>query len=103
MNFIFCMACYKMKNCYEGGKILCKSRGLVELPFFCFEMAEKKGTLLSPYSKVIWALENNGSEMMKRELKDYAGIEDAILDPILEKLAREDRIRITGDVISLNQ
>jgi len=101
MNFIFCMACYKMKNCYEEGKILCKSRGLVRLPFFCFEMAEKKGALLSPYSRVVWALENNGSEMMKRELKDYVEIEDAIFDPILKQLTKEGRIRITDEVISL--
>jgi hypothetical protein len=101
MNFRFCMGCYKVQDCYDDGKILCKSRGFVQLPFFCFEFAERNGSSLSPYEKIIWFLNDNGGSMERLTLKALTGISDNMLDPILGELATESKIKITGETISL--
>ncbi len=60
----------------------------------------------SPRDRVLWILANNGDIMERRRLRASTELRYAILNPILEELAREGRIRITagkqGDLVSLN-
>jgi len=55
----------------------------------------------SPRDRVLWILANSGSKMDRSRLRRCAGIKLADLNLILGELAREGRIRISGEVISL--
>jgi hypothetical protein len=59
----------------------------------------------SPRDRVLWILANNGGKMERSRLRARTGMRYALLNPILEELAREGRIKITkgkdGDLISL--
>ena len=59
----------------------------------------------SPRDRILWILVNNGGKMERSRLRASTGMRDALLNPILEELAREGMIRITigksGDLISL--
>jgi hypothetical protein len=59
----------------------------------------------SPRDRILWILANNGGKMERSRLRASTGMRYALLNPILEELAREGRIRITagkeGDFISL--
>ncbi len=59
----------------------------------------------SPRDRILWTLAAHGGKMERSRLRRCMGVEDALLNPILEELAREGRIRIaTGkdsDLISL--
>ena len=63
----------------------------------------------TPYSlcvtEILWILTNNDGKMGQSRLRAHTGMRYALLNPILEELAREGRIRIaTGkdsDLISL--
>jgi len=57
----------------------------------------------SPRDHILWILTNSGGKMDRSRLRRCAGIKLADLNLILSELAREGRIRITGEVISLNQ
>jgi hypothetical protein len=46
-------------------------------------------------------LSESGGKMVRSRLRRYAGMRYALLDPILEELAREGRIRIEGENITL--
>jgi hypothetical protein len=56
----------------------------------------------SPRDRVLWILANSGGKMERSRLRRCAGIKLADLNLILAELSREGRIRITGEVISLN-
>jgi hypothetical protein len=50
---------------------------------------------------ILWILKNSSGKMKRSELQQYAGLREKLLDRTLRELARENRIRITGEVISL--
>jgi hypothetical protein len=55
--------------------------------------------------RILWLLTNHGGKMERSRLRRRMGMRYAVLNPILDEMAREDRIRITagkdGDLISL--
>jgi len=51
--------------------------------------------------RVLWILANSGGRMERSRLRRCAGIKLADLNLILSELAREGRISITGEVVSL--
>jgi len=55
----------------------------------------------STRDRILWILSNSGEKMERSRLRRCAGIKLADLNLILGELAREGRIRITGEVISL--
>ena len=55
----------------------------------------------SPRDRILWILTNSGGKMDRSRLRRCAGMRLADLEPILGELAREGRIRITGEVVSL--
>ena len=55
----------------------------------------------SPRDRILWILSNSGGKMDRCRLRRCAGMKLADLNLILGELAREGRIRITGEVISL--
>jgi hypothetical protein len=55
----------------------------------------------SPKDRVLWILTNSGGKTNRSRLRRCAGIKLADLNLILGELAREGRIRITGEVVSI--
>ena len=55
----------------------------------------------SPRDRILWILSNSGGKMERSTLRRRVGMRLADLEPILGELAREGRIRITGEIISL--
>jgi hypothetical protein len=55
----------------------------------------------SPRDLILWILTNSCGKMERSRLRRCAGIKLADLDPILVELAREGRIRILDDIVSL--
>jgi len=55
--------------------------------------------------RILWILVNNGSKMERSRLRRRMGMRYALLNPILEDLAREGRIKMTvakhEDLVSL--
>jgi predicted transcriptional regulator len=51
----------------------------------------------SPRDRILWILTNNGGKMERSRLRAAAGMRYAMLNPILEELAKEDRIKMTAD------
>ena len=55
----------------------------------------------SPMDRILWILSNRDGKMESSRLRRCAGIWLADLNIILSEQAREGRIRITGEVVSL--
>ncbi len=55
----------------------------------------------SPMDRILWILSNSGGKMERSTLRRRAGMRLADLEPILGELAREGRIRITGEMVSI--
>jgi len=59
----------------------------------------------SPRDRILWILADNGGKMERSRLRARTGMRYALLNPILEELAREGRIKMTvgkhGELISL--
>jgi hypothetical protein len=55
----------------------------------------------SPRNRILWILTNGGGKMERRRLRRCAGINLADLNLILGELAQADRIRITGEIVSI--
>ena len=59
----------------------------------------------SPRDRILWLLANHAGKMERSRLRRRMGMRYAVLNPILDELAREGRIRITPgkheDLISL--
>jgi hypothetical protein len=57
----------------------------------------------SPSNRILWILANNSDGMERSRLRERTGIRYELLNPILEELAREGRIKMTvgkqGDLI----
>ena len=56
---------------------------------------------LSPRDRILWILATRGRKMERSRLRRCAGMRYADLDPILLDLAREGRIRMEDDIITL--
>jgi len=57
--------------------------------------------LLSPRDRVLWILATRGRKLERSRLRRCTGMRYADLDPILLDLAREGRIRMEDDIITL--
>ena len=59
----------------------------------------------SPRDRILWILANNGGKMERSRLRAATGMRYALLNPILDELARGGRIKITigthVDLVSL--
>jgi hypothetical protein len=55
----------------------------------------------SSSDKVLWTLSNSGGRMKRSDLRRRVSMRLADLEPILEELAKEGRIRTSGDIVSL--
>ena len=59
----------------------------------------------SPRDRVLWILTNHGGAMERSRLRRRMAMRYALLNPILDELVKEGRIRITvgkqGDLVSL--
>jgi hypothetical protein len=53
-----------------------------------------------PRDKILWELSTHG-KMKKRDLGQRSGLRQSELDPVREELAREGKISISGEAISL--
>jgi hypothetical protein len=59
------------------------------------------GSSQSPRDRVLWILSEHGGQMKRNRLRAHTGMRYALLDPILEELAREGRIRIDEEIVTL--
>ena len=55
----------------------------------------------SPRDRILWIISSSGGKMERSRLRRCAGMRLADLEPILGELAKEGRIRITGEMVSL--
>ena len=59
----------------------------------------------SPRDRILWILANNGGKMERSRLRARTDLRYALLNPILEELSREGKIKMTagkpGELISL--
>jgi predicted transcriptional regulator len=51
----------------------------------------------SPRDRILWILTNNGGKMERSRLRAATGMIYALLNPILEELVKEGRIKMTAD------
>jgi hypothetical protein len=58
-------------------------------------------TTQNPPDKILWTLHEHGS-MKRSELRRRTGLRLYELEPVLEELAKEGRIRIDRGIISLS-
>jgi hypothetical protein len=69
-----------------------------------FEMAlilEMTSLSQSPRDRILWILANNDGTMERSRLRGRMGMRYALLNPILEDLAKEGRIKTSGDLVFL--
>ena len=57
----------------------------------------------SPRDRILWILTNSGGKMDKSRLRRFTGLKLADLNLVLGELAREGRIRTSGEMIALIQ
>ena len=57
----------------------------------------------TPRDRILWVLSSSGGKIERSRLRRCAGMRLAGLEPNLRELAREGRIRITGEMIRLKQ
>jgi len=55
----------------------------------------------SPRDRILWILASSGGKMERSRLRRCAGMKLADLDSFLRELAREGKIRISEETISL--
>jgi hypothetical protein len=55
----------------------------------------------SPHDRVLWILSEHGGQMERSRLRRHAGRRYALLDPILEELGRDGKIRVSDEMIAL--
>jgi len=61
---------------------------------------DRAGPSQSPRDRILWILANNGGKMKRSDLRRRVAMKYADLDPIIEELAREGKIRIDANMIS---
>ena len=59
------------------------------------------GPFQSPRDRILWILSNNGGIMKRSRLRARAEMRYELLNPILDELVRECRIRISGEMVTL--
>ena len=63
------------------------------------------GQFQFPHDRILWILANNSGKMERSRLRTCTGMRYALLNPILEEMAKEGRIKVAvgkqGDLISL--
>ena len=64
-------------------------------------MAILEMTSQSQHDRILWALANGDGKMKRSDLRRRVSMRLADLEPILEELAKEGWIRISGDMVSL--
>jgi hypothetical protein len=64
-------------------------------------MTEREGPSQSPRDHILWILTNSGGRMEQSRLRRCTGMRLADLSTILGELARDGKIRISGEAISL--
>jgi hypothetical protein len=53
-----------------------------------------------PYDSALWELSSHGEGKMERSrLRASTGMRYALLNPILEELIREGRMRVSGEIV----
>lgn len=57
--------------------------------------------VITPRDEVLWELALHGGKLKKSDLRRCTRLKISELEPILEEQAREGRIRISGEAISL--
>jgi hypothetical protein len=60
------------------------------------------GSSQSPRDRILWILSEHGGQMERSKLRRDTGMRYALLDPILEKLVKEGKIKIEEGTITLN-
>jgi hypothetical protein len=55
----------------------------------------------SPRDRVLWILTEHGGQIERSRLRRHAGMRYALLDPILEELARDGKIRIEEEILTV--
>lgn len=60
-----------------------------------------KGYYDSPRDRILLRIREHGGEIERNKLERATSLSDAKLGPLLDDLAREGRIRISGEIISL--
>ncbi len=55
----------------------------------------------TPRDRILWILSSSSGKMERSTLRRRVGMRLADLEPILGELAREGRIRITGEMVSI--
>jgi hypothetical protein len=58
------------------------------------------GSSQSPLDRVLWLLSEHGGQMERSRLRRHTGMRYALLNPILEELARDGKIRISNEMIT---
>lgn len=64
---------------------------------------EMTGPFQSPRDRVLWILARHGGKMKRSRLRAATKMRESYLNPILGELEREGRIRISGDIITLEK
>jgi len=55
----------------------------------------------SPHHRALWILTEHGGQMERSRLRRYTGMRYALLDPILEELTRDGKVRMEGETPTL--
>ncbi|MDD1752070.1 MAG: hypothetical protein LUQ38_03140 [Methanotrichaceae archaeon] len=58
-------------------------------------------TSQSPHDRVLWILTENGGKMERSQLRSKVAMRYSQLNPILDELVKDGRIRISGEIITL--
>jgi DNA-binding MarR family transcriptional regulator len=56
----------------------------------------------SQHDRILWALSNSSGKMKRSDLRRRVSMKLSDLDHIIEELAKEGHIRISGDMVSLD-
>jgi hypothetical protein len=55
----------------------------------------------SPRDRILWILSEHGSQMKRGRLRAHTGMRYALLNPLLEGLAKDGKIKIEEKIITL--
>jgi len=56
-------------------------------------------TSQSQHDRILWILTNSDGKIKRSDLRRRVSMRLAELEPVLEELAKEDRIRTSGDMV----
>jgi len=64
-------------------------------------MTKRSSSSQSPRDRILWLLANSGGKLARSDLRRSMAMKYSDLDPILKTLVRMDKIRISGETITL--